>query len=226
MAMKRKTSKRVTIAVQRGLVAAEPVSKNLLRRLEITEAALHLLATEGVEATTLDLIGKRLGITRAHVAYYLKSKDALIAAVFQLVAATGQSYVGERLQSAVSGAEPGLLLKVYVEALFDWAREFPQHICVMGLLYHFCAVDPKIRKIHAGIRSTGRLRIGGIFKGLLDDHPAALGVAVLTQAALTGLLMEWATTEPTVEALERFKRLALDSVDTLLKLKVQCEAES
>jgi TetR/AcrR family transcriptional regulator, cholesterol catabolism regulator len=54
-----------------------------LRRKAIVEVAGEIFAEQGLEATTLDQVGAKLGLTKASIYYYYKSKDDLAVAVLR-----------------------------------------------------------------------------------------------------------------------------------------------
>src|SRR4029450_6776251 len=66
-------------------------------------AALDAFGTRGFGATSLDDLAGELGIRKQTILYWYPSKDALLAAVIDRVAAE----VTVRLERAVATAEPG-----------------------------------------------------------------------------------------------------------------------
>src|SRR4051794_29101570 len=64
--------------------------KGDLRRLEIIKAAIACVYEEGIENTSFDKIGTRLGIGRAHVSYYFKTIDEVLELAVKYIIATAQ----------------------------------------------------------------------------------------------------------------------------------------
>lgn len=56
-----------------------------IRRRSIVEAAAAVFAEMGIEAATLEEIGERVGLSKASLYYYVKSKEALVADVLESV---------------------------------------------------------------------------------------------------------------------------------------------
>ena len=79
--------------------------KGDLRKLAMAQAAITSLATEGIENTTLDSIGKRLGIRRSHVVYYFKMREELVAAAICLITVTAQDITVRKVSAAATARE-------------------------------------------------------------------------------------------------------------------------
>jgi AcrR family transcriptional regulator len=58
------------------------------KKLEIIEAAIDCLATEGIDNTTFDSIAKRIDTRRAHVAYHFKDKHMIFEAAISYILIT------------------------------------------------------------------------------------------------------------------------------------------
>ncbi|BBZ70300.1 TetR/AcrR family transcriptional regulator [Mycobacterium paraseoulense] len=62
---------------------AKPVAARGFARERVLEAALELFAQYGVRGTSIQMIGARLGVTKASVYYQFQSKDDIALAVAQ-----------------------------------------------------------------------------------------------------------------------------------------------
>jgi len=62
-------------------MARGPTSHTVSRKREIIEAAAQIFAVKGYRAATLDDIAAEIGVTRAALYYYIKSKEELILEV-------------------------------------------------------------------------------------------------------------------------------------------------
>jgi len=53
------------------------------RKLDILKVAARLFAERGYERTTLDMIADELGLSKPSLYYYVKSKEEVLADIFQ-----------------------------------------------------------------------------------------------------------------------------------------------
>jgi AcrR family transcriptional regulator len=180
------------------------LSKGDLKRIEIIEAAIHCLATHGIEETSLDAIGKQLKISRSHIIYYFKDREALLDAVVKYVTQTGQNLFVERL-SEVQGS-PETLLTAYVHAVFDWVEKYEPHVRFMLLFSYFCVFHAKYRGLHTQMRDSARHRIEAIIAPLLARGAPEAAEAI--QCALIGYYTEFLTTDRR-RALPAWRKAAL-----------------
>lgn len=67
----------------RDATSRGPYAKGVARRQEILDAALDVLATQGLRNSTLDEIAARVGITRQGVLHYFGSREHLMLAVLE-----------------------------------------------------------------------------------------------------------------------------------------------
>jgi TetR/AcrR family transcriptional regulator len=99
-------------------------------------AALDAFGTRGFGATSLDDLAGELGIRKQTILYWYPSKDALLAAVIDRVAAE----VTVRLQRAVAAAEPGFArVEAVVKAMFRLAARHPP---MLGFLREVTRLGP------------------------------------------------------------------------------------
>jgi AcrR family transcriptional regulator len=176
--------------------------KGDLKKIQILEAAIDCLTTLGIEKTTFESIGLKLGIGKAHVAYHFPEKEALIKACIQFTVATVQQITVKAVQT---GDTPEQKLKNYIQALFDWIEKFPKQAKVFLLLYYYSATNKNYREMHNEIRILGLSRISAILKELKKQD-----LAPLVQSILTGYAVDYLTTFPK---------------NSLKKLKKQVETE-
>jgi AcrR family transcriptional regulator len=106
----------------------------LVRRSErataerILDEALRAFGTRGYEATSLDDLGRTLGLAKQTILYWYPSKDALLAAVLDRAADEVTSRVG----AALVGAGPGFArVEAVVKAGFRMAARHPALLSVL-----------------------------------------------------------------------------------------------
>lgn len=71
------------------------------RQAELLESAVALFAERGYQATTMDEIAERAGVSKGTLYLYFKNKEALFGAVFRWFG----RMTGERMIAAVSGCD-------------------------------------------------------------------------------------------------------------------------
>ncbi|HEX9983379.1 MAG TPA: TetR/AcrR family transcriptional regulator [Thermoanaerobaculia bacterium] len=92
-------------------------------RTRILETAIEVFASEGFAGARIDDIAKRAGVNKAMVYYHVGDKQALYAAVFQMVAGTGVAAVEEAMRAAGDSCEARL--RAGLKALIGLARTHP-----------------------------------------------------------------------------------------------------
>jgi len=135
--------------------------KGDLKKLEIIKACVECLASEGLENTTYDAIAKRVNTRRAHIAYHFADKYSLYYDAIKFILATYQQLSIEHLKKAKEGNDP---LVKYVEAVFLWAKKYPEQMHVMLLFYYFCTLRPEFKQLQAQVRKGGTERVYYILK--------------------------------------------------------------
>ena len=99
-------------------------------------AALDAFGTRGYGATSLDDLARELGIRKQTILYWYPSKDALLDAAIDRVAAE----VTARLERAVARAEPGFgRVEAIVRAMFRLAARHPS---MLGFLREVTRLGP------------------------------------------------------------------------------------
>src|SRR5687767_11161371 len=102
----------------------------------ILDAAMAAFGTRGYEATSLDDLARELGIRKQTILYWYPSKEVLLEAVVDRVAAE----VAGRLERAVLAAEPGVdRIEAIVRAMFRLAARHPT---MLGFLREVTRLGP------------------------------------------------------------------------------------
>src|SRR5689334_19026745 len=135
--------------------------KGDLRKIAIIKSAIDCIATSGIENLSLETVGKRLGIGRAHVGYYFKTVSQIIDLVIQYIMANAQKITVEKVSAAKT---PKGMLDAMVEAAFEWAHDFPEQASVYMLFFYYCTNDASKREVQKTIRQTGAARIEAILE--------------------------------------------------------------
>jgi TetR/AcrR family transcriptional regulator len=102
----------------------------------ILEAAVASFGTRGYGATSLDDLAGELGIRKQTILYWFPSKDALLDATIDWVAAE----VTKRLERALAAADEGFArVEAIVRAMFRLAARYP---AMLGLLREVGRLGP------------------------------------------------------------------------------------
>src|SRR5512132_2505676 len=104
--------------------------------VRILNAALDAFGTRGYGATSLDDLARDLGIRKQTILYWYPSKEALLDAAIDRVAAE----VTVRLERAVAAAPPGFgRVEAIVKAMFRLAARHPS---MLGFLREVTRLGP------------------------------------------------------------------------------------
>ncbi len=185
-------------------------NKGDLRRIAILESAIECIGSIGVEASTLEAIGKKHKMTKAHVAYYYSDRKTIVEAAIKFVVATVQSFTVRHVQEAETDKER---LSAFVNGTFDWIGTYPKHSAVVLLMYYYSSYDPFYKKLHTEIRTLGAERMQAAVAPLLPPLKAKLAPAVgkLVQSILTGHILDYVTTSSPL-SLEQLRRKAVKEI--------------
>lgn len=95
----------------------KPLTKGEARKQELVEAAIDVLAADGLPGTTLAAVAERVGVTPALINVHFKSKDGLLTEVLRQLST---EYHGQwRRALATAGPKAADRLWALVEADFD-----------------------------------------------------------------------------------------------------------
>jgi AcrR family transcriptional regulator len=201
---------------RRGNVAAD-------RRRQIVEAAIAVIAEQGIQNLSLSEIEKKAGMARGHLTYYFPAKEDILLAVFDHTLGLMYERVG-----TPGGCDP------CTEEARGW--EWVRHLLAMVL-----RLPPASPEFHClqytflsqiGHRADFRKRLASLYEewrgnltrgmaaelALSPDPPAADPrlLATLVQALLHGLSMQLAA-DPTAFDREAMFRLCLDVLGGYLR---------
>jgi AcrR family transcriptional regulator len=107
---RKKTAKAPALAGQAASAAAAPRIARRERRRErsreeIVEAARRVILEKGLAATTLEVVAKEVGLTKAALYYYYPSKDALFHEIMFDVLTTQSQAVHDSVAKAKNGGD-------------------------------------------------------------------------------------------------------------------------
>ena len=186
--------------------------KGDLQKQRIVDAVIDRIATEGIERTSFDSVGKLLGMRPSHVAYYFESKEEMIEFAIRHIAVTGQTITAERVDEA---GDPRKRIMAVVDGAFDWCARFPKQAAAMLLFYYYASFDSHYRKMHTEMRSVGAKRLEGLLDGLRPNLRNKKALASTIQALITGNALEYLTTG-LPDGIEAYRKRTIEAVMSLL----------
>src|SRR5580704_1281079 len=91
-------------------------------REKILSAALELFANKGYDATSIDSIAKKAGISKGLIYNYFESKKSILLAIFDDAMKMGEDIMKEQMHIK----EPHLKKKALINLTFDMVNERPE----------------------------------------------------------------------------------------------------
>jgi AcrR family transcriptional regulator len=195
-----------------------------IRREQIIDAAVAIIAEQGIQNLSLSEIEKKAGMSRGQLTYYFPAKEDILVAAFDRLIAMLRD-------RAEAGADGSATFKAMPHG---WER-------VVGFLTWFVLNPPSLPEFHAlqytflsqiGHRDDFRSRLANLYEEwrqrMSQDFAPALGrangkrqasartLATLVQAILHGLAMQRAA-DPNSYEKEEMLELCLDLLGSYLK---------
>lgn len=174
-------------------VAADPCLRSIMTttptRQRILDAAIDLFGSRGVDAVSLDEIARSVGIRKQTVLYWFPSKDELVDAVLEAVAAELHVSIEAAIRSADD--DPLDRIDAVIEAVFRPAVRRP---ALLGLVREVSRLpDARADRLRQHVqplvdRGVDYLRLE-MDKGRLRQGDPGL-VAGLAYATVTGIATE------------------------------------
>ncbi len=184
--------------------------KGDLKKIQILEAAIEVIAKEGIEGTTFESIGQKIGLHKAHVAYHFKDKNQIIQTVIRYITSKAQATTIEHILRART---PEARIFAILEGAFAWAESHPTHVASMTLFYHYCTYNRKYAQLNSQIREDGATRIVGLLGKTSQKN---LKVAKAIQAIITGAVIEAGTTSSSPKNRKLLKDSSILAIQSLL----------
>jgi TetR/AcrR family transcriptional regulator, transcriptional repressor of bet genes len=189
-------------------------SRQDIKRAQILEAVIQILAKKGVDELTLESVGKAVGLSRSHVVYYFKSRDELIEAAVRFSTVSAKSIIQAHIGFETDWHRA---LEKYVEGNFVWIGTRKEHVTVYTLLYYLASFQPAYRKLHTEIRKVGYDFIYSILessKTIPQKRLKALTINI--QGVITGNLIDCTTQTTSKIAFNQRLAQTLSAIEALL----------
>jgi AcrR family transcriptional regulator len=186
------------------------------RRKQIVEAAISVIAEQGIQNLSLSEIEKKVGMARGHLTYYFPAKENILLAVFDHLLALMYQRVGTPFPGVPCSED---------DRGWDWVRHLlamvllrppasPEFHCLQYTFLSQIGHRPDFRKRLASLYEEWRGNLTRRMAGELAHSPEPPAadprlLATLFQALLHGLAMQLAA-DPNAFDREAMYRLCLD----------------
>lgn len=164
-----------------------------IRRRQIVDAAIRVMAERGWNDTSIDEITREAGVSRGLVSYHFKDKADLLSGV---LARCQEAFNKAIAQAAAASDDRVEQMRITIRAAIEYTRTDP---AIYEVFLHFTAngranpeLGEQIRNLYAGFRkaSAAAIRRGqaeGVFRNDIDPMAAA----ARQNGAITGFALQW-----------------------------------
>ncbi len=180
------------MAKQRKTFVRKPTP---LRKDSLISATLSLIATEGIDATTVRAIAKQADVTQGLIRYYFSTKEDLITAAFKRHMSAMTQATHASLQS-MENADPAKRLAVFVSASLTPPVVDPGSVALWAAFLNRVRNDDKMRMTHKetyyDFRDRLEVLIGDVFAQAGKSVKACelVRLAIACNAVIDGLWLE------------------------------------
>jgi AcrR family transcriptional regulator len=179
-----------------------------IRRREVVEAAVAIIARQGLQSLSLSEIEARAGMSRGQLTYYFKTKEAILLAVFDHLLDRMLAECVARFRAAVPDERPGFAAMAdhFLRSIIQGPPRSPEF---SALLHTFLAQMPHRADFRRRLARLFEQWRAGMAAGLAADRGADLAasprtVAALVQALFHGLAMQRAADPAAFDGPELF----------------------
>ena len=157
----------------------------------LVRAAYRLIASKGIERTTLQNIADAAGVSKALAVYYFKTKENLILAAIRWVLAS----VAEKMTNALASVEqPEERVRVMIDTIFVDPRRNRSFYLAYTALIAEAARNERFKELNTAFRGimtaayADLIRAGDGTVFVVDNvEEAAMGV----RALIDGFFLQW-----------------------------------
>jgi AcrR family transcriptional regulator len=160
------------------------------RRHSLIEATLRCLMREGREGLSTRKISAEAGISIGLINHHFRSKDDLVAAAYETMAARQLAFLKRQAESAGPGAEERL--RAYLRAFFGPQTMNRNLLRAWIVFWAMSFESPKVRVMHDRTNARSRALLESLLAASrsepgFDARPHAIELSAL----LDGLWLEW-----------------------------------
>jgi AcrR family transcriptional regulator len=196
-----------------------------IRREQIVDAAVAVIAEQGLQNLSLSEIEKRAGMTRGHLTYYFPAKEAILLAVFdrllQLMCERNRTSERQTAEWAATASMQDVL-RMILQVVLREPQANPEFHALqytfLSQIGHREDFRQRLASLYEEWRSRMSEHLANDFEqGRTRRRVAPRAMASLIQATLHGLAMQLAA-DPNAFDREQMLDLCLDVVGSYLKV--------
>jgi DNA-binding transcriptional regulator YbjK len=148
------------------------VANDPLRKEKIAQAALDVLAEDGLRAATHRTIAHRAGVPLGSLTYHYGTLEDILVAAFELMAEQMNPRYGEPIRAAASPAEAR---EVLVDAICGGRRATDRELRVHREMYAYGSTSPRVQAL---VRSFEEQAIDALMTQFSEPAARALDALV------------------------------------------------
>jgi len=164
-----------------------------IRRRQIVDAAIRVMAAKGWNDTSIDEITREAGVSRGLVSYHFKDKADLLSSMLERCQQASRDGLAEAVTAT---SDPVEQMRIVIHAALDLVRTDP---AIYEIFLHFAAsgrahpeLGEKIRQAYRGFRDlTARAIRRGQESGIWRDDIDADAAAARHIGTMTGFALQW-----------------------------------
>jgi AcrR family transcriptional regulator len=145
------------------LVLPRSKSKSDEKKRRILEAAIEILADQGIETITFEAVGDKLKTTKANIRYHFQSKDDLIFMAIKFMAFTAQHITAHLVEEAQTAQEK---LNAVILGAYRHLKSNPTHVRAFMMYFYYASLFSNYSEFFTQSRLTGQLRLIQILQDL------------------------------------------------------------
>jgi AcrR family transcriptional regulator len=153
-------------------------------REKILSASLELFANKGYDATSIESIAKKAGISKGLIYNYYDSKKSILLAIFDDVMNEGEKLVNK--QKNVSDAKERM--KGMIEQVFDMLETSPEYLKLLMVLSLQPGVMEETKDFSQEMFKRNQQMIGSVFNKGKEKDPIK---GFMLDAMIDGILLNY-----------------------------------
>jgi len=163
------------------------------RRRQIVDTAIKTIATHGYSGTSLAEIAREAGISKGVISYHFEGKGELVEEILSRLMREPAEFIKNRVDAETRTQKK---LAAYIDANFEFAKGHRDHLLALVDLWGRRDSTSGSNRFDSEAyepsrRYLSRILEAGSRTGEVGSVPAK-AMASVTQAAIDGVLLQWA----------------------------------
>lgn len=186
-----------------------------IRKRQIVEAAVAVIAEQGLQHLSLSEIEAKVGMSRGQLTYYFKTKEAILLAVFDHLVHLMTQQQGQHGPTPWKPASWQEVVRVVLGKILQEPPAHPEFGCLQYTFLSQINHRADYRRPLANLYEDWRGQMALLLKGAARRKYSARTVASLIQAIFHGVAMQ-AAADPDAFDREEMTNLCLDLLNNYL----------